>query len=231
MISGYNWIRSKSSKPLPDNPVQAGTDNDGSPLFIGRTSHKNFLLICKIVPNKQKAYYAYDGKEHSTKEYEVLVGTGFRWVSSSNGSVPPDAVPGGKSDRGETLFIGRAAHSASVTPGQVHPSHGCLYIGHGGKEHKHAAYEVLVMGSAKSQWLPCNPNIIPPNAVRGGHDTDQSQILVGRIYHGGDLIPAKVVPSKGAAFCSYGGAEIPKTEFEVNNYYYRDYTICLRPIR
>lgn len=59
---------------------------------------------------------------------------------------------------------------------------------------------------------------VPPNAVLAGTDSDGSPIYVGRSYHEGDLIPAKVIPSKQAAYVSHSGNEIGKTEFEVNHW-------------
>lgn len=52
-------------------------------------------------------------------------------------------------------------------------------------------------------------------AVRAGRDSDGSHIFVGRSFHEGDLLPAKVIPDKGLAFISYGGEEIVKDDFEI----------------
>lgn len=54
-----------------------------------------------------------------------------------------------------------------------------------------------------------------PNAVLAGNDVDGAQIFVGRSYHEGDLLPAKVIPSKNVAYISHAGNEIPKHQFEV----------------
>lgn len=40
--------------------------------------------------------------------------------------------------------------------------------------------------------------------VRAGIDVDNEVIYVGRAFHEGDMLPAKVIPSKNAAFISYG---------------------------
>lgn len=55
---------------------------------------------------------------------------------------------------------------------------------------------------------------IPPNAVSAGHDADGSPIFVGRAFHEGYQIPAKVIPSKHVAYISYAGQEIPKQQYE-----------------
>lgn len=53
------------------------------------------------------------------------------------------------------------------------------------------------------------------DAVIAGHDIDGSTIYVGRAYHDGDLIPAKVIPTKHAAYVPFNGAEIMKHDYQV----------------
>jgi hypothetical protein len=55
----------------------------------------------------------------------------------------------------------------------------------------------------------------PPNAVEAGIDSDETPIYVGRAYHEGDFLPAKVIPGKQAAYIAYGGQELYKEKFEV----------------
>lgn len=38
---------------------------------------------------------------------------------------------------------------------------------------------------------------------------------MGRAFHEGDQLPAKVVPSHGVAYVPYGGQEHPKNQYEV----------------
>lgn len=57
------------------------------------------------------------------------------------------------------------------------------------------------------------------NAVLAGHDIDGSAIYVGRALHEGDMIPAKVMPSKQIAYVPYGGAEIPKHDYQVSFFF------------
>lgn len=51
--------------------------------------------------------------------------------------------------------------------------------------------------------------------MHAGTDTDGAPIYVGRSYHEGDQIPAKVIPSKNAAYIPYGGEEVLKSQFDV----------------
>jgi len=56
---------------------------------------------------------------------------------------------------------------------------------------------------------------MPKDAVLGGRDTDGSLIYVGRASHEGEMIPAKVLPQKQAAYVCHNGLEISKQSFEV----------------
>lgn len=54
-----------------------------------------------------------------------------------------------------------------------------------------------------------------PNAVYAGNDVDGSAIYVGRAFHEGDQIPAKVIPSKNSAYVPHNGQEVTKYQYEV----------------
>ncbi|XP_037806109.1 uncharacterized protein LOC119600114 isoform X1 [Lucilia sericata] len=70
--------------------------------------------------------------------------------------------------------------------------------------------------SPQTTWVHSAPGApLPPLAVIGGHDCDGSPIYVGRAYHEGDNMPAKVVPSKGCAYIAWGGLEHVKTHYEI----------------
>lgn len=145
----------------------------------------------------------------------MLTGGGFTWVASGNGHVPPSAVRAGNTSQGQPLFVGRTHHEGSLTPGKIHTAHGCLYFPFGGAEQSSLQYEVLI-SQPTSRWENCSSHSgVPADAVIGGHDTDGSQIYVGRAFHEGDQIPAKIIPSKHAAYISFNGQEILKHHFEV----------------
>lgn len=57
--------------------------------------------------------------------------------------------------------------------------------------------------------------MLPPGAVHAGYDQDRTEIFVGRAWHNGDHLPAKVIPSKQCAYVAWGGEEILKDEYEV----------------
>lgn len=210
----HNWVPSGIYQGVPANAVLAGNDADGSPMYVGRAHHNGDQLVAKVIPSKQAAYVAYNGQEVLKQQFDILVGEGFQWIGSGNGHVPDGAVAAGRTSSGEELFIGRAHHCGALTPGKIHKSHGCLYIPFGGSEVSVKSYEVLV-APPKAQWIRATAHNIPFNAIRGGHDSDGSEIFVGKAFHGGDIIPAKVIRSKNVAYVSYNGQEIAKHEFEV----------------
>ena len=164
---------------------------------------------------------------------KVLTGSGYTWVSSGNGHVPPNAVQAGTTSSGQPLFVGRTHHESSLTPGKIHTAHGCLYFPYGGAEQSSKEYEVLIC--ADPCFIPCQPVAppcmptpaamrwmawslhqgVPPSAVAAGHDVDGSQIYVARAVHEGEIIPGKYIPSKNAMYVSWNGQEILKHHFDV----------------
>ncbi|XP_076655772.1 uncharacterized protein LOC143360631 [Halictus rubicundus] len=56
---------------------------------------------------------------------------------------------------------------------------------------------------------------VPDKAVVGGCDIDGSTIYVGRAFHEGDMIPAKVIPDKDVAYVCHNGEEHAKYDYEV----------------
>lgn len=56
---------------------------------------------------------------------------------------------------------------------------------------------------------------VPSTALHGGIDMDGSEIFVGRAFHEGDWLPAKVIPSKQVSYICYNGEEHAKHQFQV----------------
>ncbi|KAL1505518.1 hypothetical protein ABEB36_005066 [Hypothenemus hampei] len=56
---------------------------------------------------------------------------------------------------------------------------------------------------------------VPTTALLGGHDIDGANIYVGRAFHEGDWLPAKVIPDKQVAYVAYNGSEHAKDHFQV----------------
>jgi len=138
------WTHTSAHAPLPVGAIFVGNDTDGSPMYVGRCFHNADQLPAKVIPSKNVAYVSFDGQEIAKYSYEVLCNGNVQWIHSGHGQVPPNAVPGGRTSSGETLYIGRAWHAGALTPGKVHPSHGNLYIPYNGGEVAHGSYEILI---------------------------------------------------------------------------------------
>ncbi|XP_026467214.1 uncharacterized protein LOC113370734 [Ctenocephalides felis] len=58
-------------------------------------------------------------------------------------------------------------------------------------------------------------SMLCPKGVLAGRDSDGTEIYVGRSLYQGDVVPAKVIPNKSAAYISYNGVEVPVNNFEI----------------
>ncbi|KAJ8724421.1 hypothetical protein PYW08_015895 [Mythimna loreyi] len=154
-----NNLRSRNSHPIEWIPATtsdvatlthrayvAGREGwDGSPLCVIRSHHSGEFIPGKLAIKHRAAYVPHGGREIPVHNFEVLCCSphAVRWLHSSNGQVPVGAIAAGNTHNGEPLYIGRVRHMQSLTPGKVHPSHGCCYISFGGSEITHKTYEVL----------------------------------------------------------------------------------------
>ncbi|XP_031845112.1 natterin-4 [Nomia melanderi] len=66
------------------------------------------------------------------------------------------------------------------------------------------------------KWVPRSAaQSLPSNAVVGGRDSDGCTIYVGRAFHEGDMLPAKVIPEKNVGYVCHNGEEHAKYDYEV----------------
>ncbi|CAG0886305.1 unnamed protein product [Darwinula stevensoni] len=141
------WVES-SHGHYPDGAVEGGMTSSGEKLYVARAEHNGDVLPGKLHPSHSVCYVAHNGKEHGKNIYQVLVNparSNLGWVAASRGSVPAGTLQGGRTARGEALFIGRCKHAGDLVCGKVHPSHGVCYIPYAGGEHGSQNYEVLVV--------------------------------------------------------------------------------------
>ena len=138
------WVSCGARSQAPHGAILAGKDSDGSPIYVGRAHHERDQLVAKVIPRKNYTAISYNGKEIQKQNFEVLCHGNVQWVHSSNGQVVYNAVPGGRTENGEVLYIGRGHHNGSLTVGKIHPSHGSLYIPFGGSEIAFKSYEILI---------------------------------------------------------------------------------------
>jgi Protein of unknown function (DUF3421) len=88
----------------------------------------------------------------------------WSWIRTEGDLIPPGAFAAGRDLDGETLYVARAPHLGSLTPGKVNRSHRKCLIPWGRKEHGKKRYEIFV-GTAN--WMEGDPTNIPENAIEG----------------------------------------------------------------
>ncbi|KAG6444998.1 hypothetical protein O3G_MSEX003705 [Manduca sexta] len=146
MAGTYRWVPAcLSQRSIPPGALRVGTDADGDEIYAGRCHHEGDILPAKVIPSKNACYIAYGGEEILKDQFEVLVPAMFSWQFSTNGAVPPGAVEAGVTADGEKLYFGRYTHDGCITPGKIHPSHGCIYYPFDGEEKNSTEYECLVL--------------------------------------------------------------------------------------
>ncbi|XP_049880845.1 WW domain-binding protein 11-like [Pectinophora gossypiella] len=148
MSGDYDWVASTATtaSQLAGRAVVGGHEGwDGSPLWVIRAWHMGDLIPGKFSVRHNAASITYDRKEIGVQNIEVLVSRpeSLQWIPATNGTVPNGAIPGGRTASGENVYVGRARYQLSITPGKVHPSHNCCYIGFAGNEVSHKMYDVL----------------------------------------------------------------------------------------
>lgn len=82
--------------------------------------------------------------EITVSEFEVLLNDNYSWIESSDGAMHENAVIGGNTGSGETLFVGRVLYEGHYFPGKIHPSHECIYVAANIAETAYKKYEILV---------------------------------------------------------------------------------------
>ncbi|CAF4789213.1 unnamed protein product [Pieris macdunnoughi] len=137
------WVDASSGQ-LPPGAVVGGQDCNGEPIYVVRAQHEGALIPGKLVASHGCAYVPWGGVENGKPEYQVLVGGPSNWVPTSGSNVPPGAFPGGESEDGEPLYIGRVRHEGSITTGKVQQTHGVCYISFAGQELGFPEYEILM---------------------------------------------------------------------------------------
>lgn len=139
---GVNWISWSVDKGLPDNAVIGGTEGTAK-VYIIRAKFSNSLVVGKFLPELAQAYISDKIKEHFIKDFEILVGNGYRWVKGTCGNVPNGAVQGGIYTDGEIIYVGRLNDGNNTIPGSFHPSHKKVFYGYHSKEISSGNYDIL----------------------------------------------------------------------------------------
>lgn len=143
------WVKVSSSGNIPQNAFRGGheADQNKTPLYIARAPLGQAILVGKAHQKDSKAFFSHQGQEVQLGDYQVYVGTGL-WVMSNNGEIPKQAVEGGRSEDGKTLYIARVGISGGYHIGKIAKG-GKALIPYGGLERAYTGYEVLICPDPK----------------------------------------------------------------------------------
>jgi hypothetical protein len=134
---GAAWVLARNGE-IPHDAVPGGHEANGQTTYIARfVTKEGQLAPGKLVPQYRQAYTCYNGKEQSSEIYQVLTHPNqqeLKWVPSSGNNLPTGALQAG-GDYKSPLFIGRAQFQGGVCCGKFEPSHNCVYLSWGGREH------------------------------------------------------------------------------------------------
>jgi Protein of unknown function (DUF3421) len=219
-VPSFQWITSSIHLPLPDNALFVGLETDGSEIYAGRGMFNTKMLPANIIPRRRLAFVSINGKKEKVLYYQVLVGTGFAWVDSANGQVPPNAIKLKANSEQEDVFMGRVHSNNYLKLGRISPTQRCLFVPHEDGEHRHANYQALVKLTEADQdndcfnWVAVNETkAAPANVVYSGDAARSS--FVGRLFHGGEFLPAEVSANCKIAVAVYENTLVTSTKFEV----------------
>ncbi|KAJ2709079.1 hypothetical protein H4R19_004433 [Coemansia spiralis] len=136
---------------------------------------------------------------------------GVKWVSATDGFIPPEAVQGGTEKDGRPLFVARTMYKGGLHPGKAgqHIEGGCC-IGWGHKEINTKEYQVLCGNASQLRWVKQEgalqiQSFVP---VEAGHEETGEPLYVAKALYEGSQQLGKCAPhiKKGMAF-PYGHKE------------------------
>lgn len=135
------WIEASNGQ-VPPNAVVAGYENNVT-LYVGRAEVNSSIAPGSVNPQKKACFCPWGGKNHTREKYEVLCTPGeFVPIGDGDFSTLVRGTPGGISEQGEPLYIGRARLSGQLISGKIQRSYDTCYIPHKTKE-----VELLVFGT------------------------------------------------------------------------------------
>lgn len=140
-----SWMRFEPGGSFPDGAIIAGYTNDGIPVCIGRCIYEGNILPGQVDPLSESIAISHEGHGIQLKKFEVLCNGNLFWSRSMLGNVLSDAVSGGTTELGETVYIGRVMHEGTLKIGKISPLSDSLIVPHLNAEARiDDTYEVLI---------------------------------------------------------------------------------------
>ncbi|XP_012269713.1 uncharacterized protein LOC105693998 isoform X2 [Athalia rosae] len=137
--SSSYWLDCNSEDGLPRNAVCASDDD----LYVGRARHSSSVTPGSI--RTRACFVTWGGRMHRKREFQVLCRRDAQWVKCWQGAVPLHALPGGETEDGYALFVGRVLDDGTYYVGKVEPHRQHCFIALDGEEVGFEQYEVLVI--------------------------------------------------------------------------------------
>lgn len=139
LVQAVIWMGLTPGTPLPQNVFVAGGEAQRV-LYVCRGSYGGGIYPGKVVANRCNV--AASGEEIALLEFDVLINSGFtfEWTRASSGTVPRNAVAGGR-EGARVLYVCRTRYLSGQHPGSL--VDGSCSIGYAGAEIRQNDFEVL----------------------------------------------------------------------------------------
>lgn len=149
------WLAASNGN-TPPNAISTGKTVKGEPLYIGRMEMNGRYLPGKIHPSHECLYYALGGREHKTKEYEVLV-TDTNWIymrlTDQPPQIPEDAVEAGQNEDKSTNYVARARHAGDLMTATFTPTKNQAFVTYRGEAIEVKEIEVIHVDALSPQTI------------------------------------------------------------------------------
>ncbi|KFB38713.1 hypothetical protein ZHAS_00006115 [Anopheles sinensis] len=216
-----------SNMLLRATPV--GLSEQGEPLHFGRVKHNGRFIYGKVQRSHDRVcYVSINGKERAFNNYDIFLRFAVNpevtnpaplfeppsttgWVDYTFENIPSNAVVAVRSML--TLYVGRAKHRGSITPGVINPSQRTCTIVWGGSVWHKSLFEILI--NVNGTFVPVQNNEIPPNAFPAGLSEAGETLYIGRVIVEGNVLVGKVHPSHGVCYVPYDDEERGFADYEI----------------
>lgn len=143
----------------------------------------------------------------STVIRQQLVDTSYFWVDYNESyGLPQNAVMASE----DGLYIGRAHHRDSLTPGGIRNN--VCTIAWGGESHDKKEFQVLCCKDVN--WVRSWEGSVPLYALPAGESEDGYALFIGRVLHEGVYRVGKIQPNHQICYIPVDGQEEPYIDYD-----------------
>lgn len=213
-----NWAPGSPTSPVPIEAIVGGHESNGTPVYV---CQGGWTLGLGVHPGRFRSGFSgcdfgYGGREIFSPAFNVLVSS---WQTAAWGYIPSNAHPGGEERGfGASLYYCRASlPDGSLQLGKIeHGFSGC-HVPYYGQERVLSYYQVLVdlTPPMPLSTVSASNGSVPFGALRGGTDVYGEPLYLCVAYYNGGRHPGKLRREYGACYISYGGSEVPVSNYTV----------------